>query len=201
MDDRLGVQLLRREQREAGGEVESHLVAEHRERAGTGTVILAPAAVAHMTHEVEIRTHREGSAAEKAEAIVAEGSAAIIDLTISWPGLQLHNHRTSHVGMKKAYARTIPAAWRRTARIFVALGDAHRQRILLMFERGERLNVGQIVAASTLSRSAVSHHLRVLREAGVLDSEKLGKEVYFWPNADAVRAALDTVRDYLTLNF
>jgi DNA-binding transcriptional ArsR family regulator len=103
--------------------------------------------------------------------------------------------------MKKAYARAIPAAWRRSARIFVALGDPHRQRILLMFERGERLNVGQIVAASTLSRSAVSHHLRVLREAGVLASEKVGKEVYFWPDADAVRAALDIVREYLALQF
>ena len=49
-----------------------------------------------------------------------------------------------------------------------------------MFEPGERLNVGQIVAASTLSRTAVSHHLRVLREAGVLTSEKIGKEVFFW---------------------
>jgi len=58
--------------------------------------------------------------------------------------------------MKRAYARAIPAPWRRIARIFVALGDPHRQRILLMFERGERLNVGQIVAASTLSRTAVS---------------------------------------------
>ena len=71
--------------------------------------------------------------------------------------------------MKQAYARSIPAAWRRIARMFVALGDEHRQRILLMFEPGERLNVGQIVAASTLSRSAVSHHLRVLREAGLVD--------------------------------
>ena len=44
-----------------------------------------------------------------------------------------------------------------------------------MFETGERLNVGQIVAASTLSRTAVSHHLRVLREAGVLRSEKVGQ--------------------------
>jgi DNA-binding transcriptional ArsR family regulator len=103
--------------------------------------------------------------------------------------------------MKRAYARAIPAAWRRTARIFVALGDPHRQRILLMFERGERLNVGQIVAVSTLSRSAVSHHLRVLREAGVLASEKVGKEVYFWPDADAVRAALDLVREYLAVHF
>ena len=62
----------------------------------------------------------------------------------------------------------IPRAWRQTAGMFVALGDPHRQRILLMFEPGERLNVGQIVAASTLSRSAVAHHLAVLRDAGVL---------------------------------
>ncbi|HXX85343.1 MAG TPA: metalloregulator ArsR/SmtB family transcription factor [Casimicrobiaceae bacterium] len=99
--------------------------------------------------------------------------------------------------MKKAYARSVPAAWRRIASIFVALGDPHRQRILLMFEPGERLNVGQIVAASTLSRSAVSHHLRVLREAGVLASEKVGKEVYFWPDVETVRQALSAVQDYL----
>jgi ArsR family transcriptional regulator len=99
--------------------------------------------------------------------------------------------------MKQAYARAIPAAWRRIARVFVALGDEHRQRILLMFEPGERLNVGQIVAASTLSRSAVSHHLRVLREAGVLKSEKVGKEVQFWPDTVAVQAALVAVQDYL----
>jgi ArsR family transcriptional regulator, arsenate/arsenite/antimonite-responsive transcriptional repressor len=102
--------------------------------------------------------------------------------------------------MKQAYARSIPAAWRRIARMFVALGDEHRQRILLMFEPGERLNVGQIVAASTLSRSAVSHHLRVLREAGVLQSEKVGKEVQFWPDAAAVQTALAAVQDYLASN-
>lgn len=99
--------------------------------------------------------------------------------------------------MKRASARKLPAAWRRIASIFVALGDPHRQRILLMFEPGERLNVGQIVAASTLSRSAVSHHLRVLREAGVLRSEKLGKEVYFWPDVETVQAALAAVQEYL----
>jgi len=81
--------------------------------------------------------------------------------------------------------------------MFVALGDPHRQRILLMFEPGERLNVGQIVAASTLSRTAVSHHLRVLRDAGVLKSQKLGKEVWYWPDPDAVRAALTAVLEYL----
>jgi len=46
--------------------------------------------------------------------------------------------------MRPSYARAIPRAWRHTAAMFVALGDAHRQRILLMFEPGERLNVGEM---------------------------------------------------------
>jgi DNA-binding transcriptional ArsR family regulator len=81
--------------------------------------------------------------------------------------------------MRPSYARAIPRPWRQTAGIFVALGDPHRQRIVLMFEPGERLTVGQIVAASTLSRSAVAHHLKVLRGAGVLRCEKVGKEVWY----------------------
>ena len=99
--------------------------------------------------------------------------------------------------MKPSYARTIPRAWRRTAGIFVALGDPHRQRIVLMFEPGERLTVGQIVAASTLSRSAVAHHLKVLREAGVLRAEKVGKEVWYRTDPGAVREGLQSVLDYL----
>jgi len=99
--------------------------------------------------------------------------------------------------MRPSYARAIPRTWRQTAGMFVALGDPHRQRILLMFEPGERLNVGQIVAASTLSRTAVAHHLRVLRDAGVLRCEKIGKEVWYWRDPDTVRKALTAVLDYL----
>ena len=99
--------------------------------------------------------------------------------------------------MQPSYARAIPRAWRRTARMFVALGDPQRQRIVLMFEPGERLTVGQIVAASTLSRSAVAHHLKVLREAGVLHAQKIGREVWYRTDPDAVRTALAAVLDYL----
>ena len=81
--------------------------------------------------------------------------------------------------------------------MFVALGDEHRQRIVLMFEPGERLNVGQIVEVSTLSRSAVSHHLKLMREAGVVHAEKIGKEVWYRTDPQAVRAALASVLDYL----
>lgn len=96
--------------------------------------------------------------------------------------------------------RSIPRAWRTIAKVYTALGDEHRQRILLTFERGERLNVGQIVEVSTLSRTAVSHHLKVLREASVLSSEKRGKEVYFWINRDFLVESMKTVVDYVRRN-
>ena len=99
--------------------------------------------------------------------------------------------------MHKNYSRSIPREWRDIAKIFIAMGDAHRQRILLTFDRGERLNVGQIAEVSTLSRSAVSHHLKIMREAGVLGSEKIGKEIWFWIERDALLDALGNVADYL----
>ncbi len=112
-------------------------------------------------------------------------------------GLDKHNYITKNMVMNKNYTKVIPAPWKNISRIFTALGDEHRQRILLTFEPGERLNVGQIVDVSTLSRSAVSHHLKILREAGVLDSEKIGKEVYFWLNKKQVKESLMAVMNYL----
>ncbi len=99
--------------------------------------------------------------------------------------------------MKRDYTQAIPPEWHSMSRLFSALGDEHRQRILLLFERGERLNVGQIVEVATLSRSAVSHHLKILREANVLHSEKVGKEVYFWINTAFVAETLENVLRYV----
>lgn len=83
------------------------------------------------------------------------------------------------------------------SKVFVALGDEHRQRILLLFERDERLNVGQIAEVSTLARSTVSHHLKVLREAGVLQSEKIGKEVWFCIDTTFLQQTFGNVLDYV----
>jgi DNA-binding transcriptional ArsR family regulator len=103
--------------------------------------------------------------------------------------------------MKSNYTRAIPPEWEPMSRVFTALGDEHRQRILLLFEKGERLNVGQIAAVSTLGRSTVSHHLKILREAGVLGSEKIGKEVWFWINRSRMETTFCNVLDYLRAHF
>ena len=104
------------------------------------------------------------------------------------------------MAMLSDMTRVLPAEWRDVSALFVALGDEQRQRILLTFEPDERLNVTQIVAASTLSRTAVSHHLKVLRQAGALHSEKIGKEVYFWVARENIAETLQRVVEYVKNN-
>lgn len=102
--------------------------------------------------------------------------------------------------MNKNYMRVLPKEWRPMAKVFIALGDEHRQRIMLTFERGERLTVGQISDVSTLSRPAVSHHLKILRAAGVLEAEKIGKEVFLRVNREMLEQTFGTVLGYVRDN-
>ncbi|MEX3983696.1 ArsR/SmtB family transcription factor [Paraburkholderia sp. EG287A] len=99
--------------------------------------------------------------------------------------------------MNTNYIHALPREWEAIAAIFVAMGDTQRQRLLLAFEPGERLTVGQLCSASPLNRATVSHHLKILRQSGVLGSEKIGKEVFYWVERDAVAAALTNVLDYV----
>ncbi len=91
----------------------------------------------------------------------------------------------------------LPQEWDEVARIFAALGDDHRQRILLAFEPGERLSIQQIAAHLSLSRTAVVHHLKSLREAGILYSEKSGREALYRLDVSRVKWALDALQTYL----
>ena len=99
--------------------------------------------------------------------------------------------------MSRRYHAALPKRWHGLARVFSALGDEQRQRILLMFERDEELTIKDVFDACPLSRTAVTHHVRVLREAGVLTAEKRGKEVFLKPNPEVVHEAMDRLRDYI----
>jgi DNA-binding transcriptional ArsR family regulator len=91
----------------------------------------------------------------------------------------------------------IPNEWKNISALFIALGDEQRQRVLLAFEKEERLNILQIVASSKLSRTAVTHHLNILRNSGALQSEKIGKEVFFWVNKTHIMTEIQNVLDYI----
>lgn len=67
------------------------------------------------------------------------------------------------------------------ARMFKALGDPVRLRMLSLIadHRGGECCVCDISPTFELSQPTISHHLKVLREAGLLDCERRGTWVYY----------------------
>jgi len=59
------------------------------------------------------------------------------------------------------------------------IGDLTRMRILCTLLPGEELSVGELQQALGMSQSAVSHQLRVLRDANLVKSRRAGKLVYY----------------------
>ncbi|MDT2004707.1 winged helix-turn-helix transcriptional regulator [Rhodococcus opacus] len=68
------------------------------------------------------------------------------------------------------------------ARMFKALGDPVRLRLLSLIasHAGGEACVCDISATIDLSQPTISHHLKVLRQAGLLDCERRGTWVYYW---------------------
>ncbi|WP_328861238.1 ArsR/SmtB family transcription factor [Streptomyces sp. NBC_00306] len=69
------------------------------------------------------------------------------------------------------------------AKVFKALGDPVRLRLLSMIaSRGEsgEVCVCELTPAFELSQPTISHHLKLLRQAGLIDCERRGTWVYYW---------------------
>jgi ArsR family transcriptional regulator, arsenate/arsenite/antimonite-responsive transcriptional repressor len=63
--------------------------------------------------------------------------------------------------------------------LFFALGDVTRQQIIVQLAQNEELNVTQMTERLPLSRPAVSHHLKVLRQAGLIGVRRSGTEHFY----------------------
>jgi ArsR family transcriptional regulator len=74
----------------------------------------------------------------------------------------------------------------RAAGVFRALADETRLRILKAMSQMEELCECNIVPALGLSQPTVNYHLKVLREAGLVQSERRGQWVYHTVNRKAV---------------
>ena len=60
---------------------------------------------------------------------------------------------------------------------FKALSDPTRREILQLLKTG-RMSAGQIVEHFDMTGATISHHLSILKEAGLVDDEKAGKYIY-----------------------
>ncbi|MGH8427288.1 MAG: autorepressor SdpR family transcription factor [Gammaproteobacteria bacterium] len=62
--------------------------------------------------------------------------------------------------------------------VFKALSDPTRRRVLELLRKGP-LSAGELAEHFEVSRPTMSAHFAVLREAGLIDSEKQGKSVVY----------------------
>ncbi len=76
----------------------------------------------------------------------------------------------------------------RLASMFKALGDPVRLRMASMIASRPEVCVCEITPAFDLSSGTISHHLKTLREAGLVDCERRGTFVYYRIEPEAVQS-------------
>jgi len=74
-------------------------------------------------------------------------------------------------------------------RLFKALADPTRREVLRALRSGER-SAGELAEAFPLARSTLSQHLRVLREAGLVEVEVRGNRRVYRLSASVMEEAL-----------
>ncbi len=80
------------------------------------------------------------------------------------------------------------------ARLLKALADPTRLRILSLLSRYEgEVCVFEIVESFTLEQPTISHHLRILRDAGLVDCRKKGLWAYYYVRREALTRAQEVI--------
>lgn len=85
-------------------------------------------------------------------------------------------------------AQALQAKFDECRLLLTAIGDDVRQNILVILMQStckEGLRVGEITAGTHLSRPAVSHHLKVMKDAGIVRMRKQGTMTFYHVNVQA----------------
>lgn len=80
--------------------------------------------------------------------------------------------------------------------VIKALSDETRVEILNLLRNGE-MNVNDIADNCSVSRPTISHHLQIMKRAGVLSSIKDGKEVYYSINMHKLTSFAQDILSYV----
>lgn len=80
------------------------------------------------------------------------------------------------------------------ARLFWALGDPTRQLILsLLSEHEGKISVSEIAECLPLEQPTTSHHLKILKDAGLVSRRKHGTWVYYYVRREVLARAKDMI--------
>lgn len=78
-----------------------------------------------------------------------------------------------------------------------ALAHPLRLKILEFIDGNGSTNVNKIYHSLEIEQSITSQHLRILRLAGVVNSERDGKFVHYWINYEVIQRAYTAVNNFL----
>ena len=93
-------------------------------------------------------------------------------------------------------SRRAKAAARNPAPVFAALGDETRLRLVAALCAGGAMSIAQLTGGTDITRQAVTKHLQVLADAGLVHDVKVGRERLWQLEAsrlDDARQSLDTI--------
>ncbi|WP_432721133.1 metalloregulator ArsR/SmtB family transcription factor [Jeongeupia wiesaeckerbachi] len=79
------------------------------------------------------------------------------------------------------------------ARVFAALGDPTRLKLVAVLCAGGAFSIAQLTTNTDISRQGVTKHLQVLAEAGVVRDVKLGRERLWQLDPAQIEAARQTL--------
>lgn len=96
---------------------------------------------------------------------------------------------------KREYAEPVPPI-STTNDVFAALAEPRRRAIIDLLATKGALAAGAIVLALGLPQPAVSKHLAVLREVGVVSVEKLGAQRVYSLNPEELKTMYDWIKMY-----
>jgi len=68
------------------------------------------------------------------------------------------------------------SALRNSASVFAALGDETRLRLVAVLCAGGAMSIAQLTSGTDITRQAVTKHLHVLADAGLVQDIKVGRE-------------------------
>ena len=81
--------------------------------------------------------------------------------------------------------------------MFIALGDEFRQQLIIdIAAAGEKgINVTDLAETAKLSRPAISHHLKVLKDMGMITPQKTGTQIFY---KLSLHKDLEKLSDFIT---
>ncbi|KKI88961.1 transcriptional regulator [Bacillus sp. SA1-12] len=80
--------------------------------------------------------------------------------------------------------------------VYVAIADPTRRKMLRLLADAEELSLHEITPHFQMGRTAVSKHLAILKEAGLVSARKVGRETRYRLNAGPLREIEDWVSFY-----